>query len=223
MKKLLIIVIILTIVGIGSQYGKNLIFRIGLQKMDMKSDLWDINMENLVLNKKDMQNVCYGIGYEFFLNNNMSINIEGGTYQKTHFSSYREYTFNDGSPIEQNIKLSISSVEFNINFLPIGFRKNIYPYLSVGGGLYFWTYEQWDNFINFEDDTVFEGYASTRTTSFGGNAKAGIVIRVGKELGFSVEGKYRYLKGHLSSGFEGFGDLDLNGWSYSLGIHLFIW
>jgi hypothetical protein len=191
--------------------------------MDMKSDLWEVNMENLALNNADMQGTTYGLGYEFFINKNIGVDIETATYKQTRYSMYKDYTYEDGSSIFQNLSLNINSVELNINLLPLGYRRNIYPYIGVGGGVYIWTYEQWGSFINFEAGSINDGYANTQTISFGGNARVGIVIRAGRKLGVSFEGKYRYLKGELSSDFEGFAPLDLNGWTYSLGLHFFIW
>ena len=223
MKKLLIIIIILTIVGLGAQYGKSVIFRFGVQQFNMASDLWEVNMENLALNKADMQNAYYGLGYEFFLNKNVSIDIEAGTYKKIRNTKYKDYTYSDDSPIYQSLSLNINSVEANVNLLPLGYKRNIYPYISAGGGVYIWTYEQWGSFINFVDETIEDGYAKTRTITLGGNAKAGIVVRAGKTLGFSAEAKYRFLTGALSSEFEGFADLDLSGWTFSFGVHFFLW
>lgn len=223
MKKLFIIIFIIISLGLGTQFGKSIIFRGGLQQFNMESDLWEVNMENLALNKTDIQGAYYGIGYEFFLNKAISIDLEVGTYKKTRNTMYKDFTFADDSPIYQSLSLNVNSIEANVNLLPIGYRRNIYPYLSVGGGIYIWTYEQWGNFINFVDDSVSEGYANTQTISFGANAKAGIVVRAGRTLGFSFEAKYRYLKGNLSSDFEDFEPLDLSGLTFSLGIHFFLW
>ncbi len=223
MKKYLLIIIVLIIAGMGVQFPKNVIFRFGLQEMDMQSDLWDVNMENLVFDKADMSGNYYGLGYEFFINRHIGIAVEAGTYKQIRYTMYEEYTYDDDSSILQNLSLKVNSLEFNINLLPLGYRSFLYPYLSVGGGIYIWEYEQWGSFINFEEDSINDGYANTQTVSFGGNAKAGLVIRVGKKLGLSLEMKYRYLKGKLSSEFEGFAPLDLNGFTYSLGVHFFIW
>lgn len=223
MKKFLIIIILFTLVGLGSQFGKNMFFRIGIQNVDMKSDLWEINMQNLALNKTDMQGVSYGLGYEFFINRFMAIDIEAGTYKKVRNTMYRDFTYDDDTPINQNLSLSVNSIELNLNLLPIGYRKSFYPYIGVGGGVYIWTFEQWGEFIDFTDDSVYQGFAESRRISFGANAKAGLMVRVGRDLGFSIEGKYRYLKGALGSEFEGFDKLDLNGWTFSFGIHYFLW
>jgi hypothetical protein len=223
MKKFLLIIMILIIAGMGVQFPKNVIFRFGFQKMNMQSDLWNVNMENLVFDRGDMSGSYYGLGYEFFINGNMGIAIEAGTYKQTRYTMYEEYTYDDDSSILQNLSLNINSLEFNINLLPLGYRSYLYPYLSFGGGIYLWKYEQWGSFINFEEGSINDGYANTQTVSLGGNAKAGFVIRVGKKLGLSLEVKYRYLKGKLSSEFEGFAPLDLSGLTYGFGVHFFIW
>jgi hypothetical protein len=69
--------------------------------------------------------------------------------------------------------------------------------------------------------TVQEGYAETNTYSMGFNGKAGIGIRLGHYFGLIFQAKYQYLKGQLSSFFEGFEKLDLSGFHYSLGFCFF--
>ena len=190
----------------------------------MKSDLWETNMENLVFDKNDLQGSYYALGYEFFPLSFISFSVEGGTFKKDHYSVYRDEVYPDDSPIPQNISLTMNSVEVNLNLFPLTYKRNIYPYISVGGGVYFWKYEQWGDFINFQDETVTpNAYADSQSVAFGANIKAGFIFRAGKRMGFSIEGKYRTLKDDLSSNFEGFEKLDLSGLTINIGVHFFMW
>jgi hypothetical protein len=92
----------------------------------------------------------------------------------------------------------------------------------VGGGVgvYFWKYEQWGDFIDFELGVVDEDvYAETSTNTVGFNAKGGIVIQVSRNIGVAFETKYQYLKGQLSSFFEGWEKLDMSGLIFTLGLN----
>lgn len=197
--------------------------KIGLFYPSMNSDLWEDNMNNLALNKQDMQAAYYGIEYEHFINRNVSFTLEGGYYEKEHYTFYRDYEYEDGSNINQNISLEMASLEANFKIYPIGYQQRFYPYLGAGGGIYYWKYKQWGDFIDFTNDTVSENeYAESSVYSPGFNVKGGMVMRFSRGLGVFVEGRYQYVKGNLSSAFEGFEKFDLSGFSLSVGMSLFL-
>ena len=195
--------------------------RIGLFQPAMNSDLWEINMENLALIKQDMQDVYYELEYEFFFNPILSLTFSVGQYDHEHYSQYTEFEYDDGSPIYQNLALSLTSIELNLKAYPMGHRRVFSPYVGGGIGLNSWHYEQWGDFINFDDMTVSEGYADTKAYTLGFNARAGFIVKVRRSIGISFEARYLYLQGPLSSLFEGFEKLDMSGLTYSLGLNLF--
>jgi hypothetical protein len=196
--------------------------KIGLFQPSLSSDLWRINMDNLIFKKSDMSNTYYAFEYEFFLNRYSSLSLELGSYNRNLYSEYRDYEYDDGTPIYQNIALRITPLELTYKLYPIGHRRMFIPYLGVGGGMYFWRYEQWGEFIDFETGDVNEGNAVTRTISIGFNARAGIVLRLQRSLGIAIEGKYQYLRGRLSDYFEGFNQLDLSGLTATIGLNVYL-
>jgi hypothetical protein len=221
MKKNILIILIMFFIS-GIAMGKQMFqLKIGLFQPSMDSDLWEINMENLALGKQDMLEIFYGAEYEFFIKNILSISLEGGHYQKTIYSQYRDWEYEDGTPIYQNLSLRITSFELDFNLYPLGYKNLTFPFIGAGVGLYAWQYEQWGDFINFDDLTVQEGYAETSTYTVGFNGKAGIGVRFGHFFAMTLEAKYRYLKGQMSSFFEGFEKLDLSGFQFNLGFCFF--
>lgn len=198
-------------------------FKLGLFYPTLDSDLWDINKENLAFSNQDMIDGYFGIEFEKFFSKAFSVSIEAGHYEKEHYSQYSDYEYEDGEPIFQNIALDISSLEIDFTFYPMGHRKQFNPYFGAGVGIYHWTYTQWGDFINFEDLSVSEDeLAESSTYTPGFSAKAGFVYRFRRSLGVSVEAVYQYLKGPLSSYFQGFEALDMSGLRFNLGIHWFL-
>jgi len=189
----------------------------------MESDLWDINRANLEFEKADMVDLYYGLEYEWLMSERFSLSFEGGIYKKEKRSYYRDFEFSDGSLIPQNVSLRITSLEATVKLYPIGRRRALYPFLALGGGLYAWKYEQWGNFIDNQDYSVYEGYADASKFSPGFTGKAGMVLRLGRNSGISLEARYLYLKAELGELFEGFEDLDMRGLSINAGIHFFLW
>jgi len=202
-------------------FSQSVNLKIGLFVPQMRSDLWETNLENLTFERPDMINAYYAGEYEFFLNRHASFSVEVGSYARTLYAEYRDYTFDDGAPIYQNISLRIVPIEANLKYYPAGHRYALFPFIGVGAGVYAWTYQQWGDFINFEDGSVNEGFAETRRFAFGLNGRCGLVFRFHPRLAFSLEGKYQYLKGNLSDYFQGFDSLDMGGITVNAGINIY--
>ncbi len=222
MKRLSSVILSLAIITCIPANAQSLNLKIGLWNPDMNSDLWDTNMENLALNKQDMRDPIYALEYEMFFQRRFAVTFELAHYEKEHYSAYKDYEYEDGSPINQNLALTITSVELNLKIYPTTYQRMFNPFIGAGVGIYHWVYEQWGDFINFDDFTVQEGYADTSTYTAGLNARAGFVLRFRKSVGFSFEARYQYLKGQLSSLFDGFEKLDMNGLALYIGLNLFL-
>jgi hypothetical protein len=200
----------------------NVNFKGGIFFPQLKSDLWTTNMENLVFEKKDMQSEYYALEFEHFLDRNISLSFEGGYYKKEHLSFYRDYEYNDGSPINQNLSLEMANLEVGFKFYPLGSRLRFCPYLGAGAGVYYWKYKQWGDFINFDDNSVDQDkYAESSAYTPGFNAKGGFVFRFSRFFGVSAEARYQFVKGSLSSFFEGFEKLDMSGFTSIIGINFY--
>ena len=217
-------IMLLLVLGLGSGIliSQSINLKIGLFLPSLQSDLWQDNMRNLAFNKADLLNTYYSAEYEVFLNRYTSFSLEIGSYKKDVYLQYKDYTYQDDSPIFQNISLRISPIEANIKIYPLGHRNLVSPYFGAGAGLYAWTYQQWGDFINFEDDSINDGFAETKTFSFGFNGRAGLVLHIYPGMALAVEGKYQFLRGQLSGYFEGFDLLDLGGITASIGVNIYL-
>jgi hypothetical protein len=217
------IVIWLAIIGMGAGIlsSQSVNLKMGLFIPQLRSDLWQINLENLTFSKSDMVNTYYAGEYEFYLNRYASFSMEIGSYAKNVYAQYRDYTYQNGTPIYQNISLRLTPIEANLKYYPLGCRYRLFPFIGAGVGVCAWTYQQWGDFINFEDNTVSEGFAETRKFSIGFNGRFGLVFRFQSRLALALEGKYQYLKGHLSEYFQGFDLLDLGGFTANVSINIY--
>ena len=217
-------IMLLLVLGLGSGIllSQNINLKIGLFMPSMQSDLWEDNMRNLVFSKADMISSYFGVELEIFLNRYSSLSLEVGSYNKNISTQYKDYTYQDGSPIFQNISLRITPMEVGIKFYPLSHSHVLCPYFGAGAGLYAWTYQQWGDFIIFPAGDIEKGFAETKTFSFGFNGRAGLVFRFHPRVALAVEGKYQYLRGRLSGYFEGFDLLDLGGITATLGVNFYL-
>ena len=208
--------------GSGILCAQSVNFKVGLFFPRMQSDLWETNLENLTLSRPDMVNAYYGGEYEFYFDRHASFSLEVGSYARSYYAQYRDYTFQDGSPIFQNVSLRIVPIEASLKFYPLGHRTRFFPFIGAGAGVYAWTYQQWGSFINFQDDSVNEGFAETRRFAFGLNGRLGLVFRFHSRLGIALEGKYLGLRGRLSEFFQDFEPLDLGGFSANASFNIYL-
>ncbi|MBN2346474.1 MAG: hypothetical protein JXO51_08780 [Candidatus Aminicenantes bacterium] len=202
-------------------FAHSMNLKFGLFVPSLQSDLWEVNLQNLTFDKADMINTYYAGEYEMFLGRNASLSFEIGSYTRNVYAQYRDYTFENDAPIFQNISLRLTPIEANLKFYPMGHRYRVFPFVGAGVELVAWTYQQWGDFINFENDSVNEGFAESRRLAVGLNARAGLVFRFQSRLAFALEAKYQHVKGRLSEYFEGFAPLDLGGFSANASINFY--
>ena len=222
MKKTALVILTILAAAALSLNAQSLNLKIGSFYPTMDSDLWDINRENLVFDKADMLGVYWGAEFEFFVGRQLSLALEAGHYKKDISTMYKDVEYDDGTPIYQDFSLRITSIEADFKLYPMGHRRLFNPYIGCGIGIYVWKYYQGGEFVDFEEEVVYEGEAYTNTITPGINAKLGFVYRYRRSIGISFEARYVYLKGQLSSLFEGFEKLDLGGVTLTIGVSFFL-
>jgi hypothetical protein len=150
--------------------------------------------------------------------------------RKTIASEYRDFLDNNLLPIEQSSELSQNFATASLRFMliPRGQRagsfawipSRVAPYVGAGGGLLWWRFLQYGDFVDFQDFGIFADSFRSEGTSPTGHAFGGADIRLYKRLYFTVEGRYVWASGTLSSDFVGFEPLDLSGFRASAGINV---
>jgi len=209
------------VLGSACLPSQSLNLKIGYFQPAMRSDLWDINMENLIFERSDMLSSVLAIESEYFFTRLLALSLEVGNYGREIDSQYRYYTDSEGQPLIQNFLLRITPITLSVKAYPLGHRAVVCPYILLGGGMTAWTYEQWGDFLNFEDWTVSSGTASSEKFTPCWTLGGGLVFRLKRQIGVALEGKYLFLKGQLSEFFEGFEPLDMSGFFATLGINFY--
>ncbi|MCX6582552.1 MAG: hypothetical protein NT166_20460 [Candidatus Aminicenantes bacterium] len=227
MKKIGFIILAIAVLMVGTSplylQGQSLNLKVGGFYPAMESDLWAQNLADLAFDKQDMLGVYWGAELEMEMGRYFTGSLESGYYNQDIFSVYRDYEHEDGSPINQDFSLRITSFEAGFKLYPLGYRNVFNPYIGGGVGAYFWKYIQGGEFIDFNDYSIYEGEAYTRTITPGFNARAGFVYRFKRTMGIQFEAKYTYLKGQLSGLFDAsFDKLDLSGVTFTMGVNFFL-
>lgn len=224
-------------------------FRLGYFVPHAKSELWDIEFENMTFRKTNFQAATFGFSYEYFMTREVSLVLGADFYSRTRFGLYRNYVgvtidnFDYAFPaadfvgdfdITHSFGTSIVPIQASIKLTPFGRRATIIPYIGGGVSLYIWNVHLNGDTVDFNDQFVYtdpdlgdiDVFSVVRTDAredsklaVGWHAFAGITIPIASRAALEAEFRYSYGKGKLTDAFQGFNNFDLGGYQVSLGIN----
>ncbi len=200
--------------------------KLGVFSPDGDESFWQETEDVFLFEVEDLNDLIIGIDFSTSVSRVVEFGIGMDYFYSDVGSEYRDYIGDDGFPILHETTLEILPIQASLKFLPGGrysdkgrfyTLKKVVPYFGGGLGLYLWEYRESGEFIDFSDMTVFvDSFASD-------GAAVGVHIMGGVEIPFDpfwsvlMEAKYTMVEDELDDDFTGFGDIDLGGWSFTMG------
>ena len=186
-----------------------------------ESDLFDDVDELFAVQPRDFRGFTGGIEYSLGLGDHFELGFHLDGYGRTVTSSYRDFEHQDGSPIFQDLQLSIVPLGATLRFLPAGRRARISPYIAAGADIIFYKYEEQGEFIDFfTDDLEVSSDAFISEGAAGGfHVAAGLRVPVSHDFSVTGEVRYQQARTRMNDDFSQ-NRLDLSGTSATLGVHL---
>jgi hypothetical protein len=137
--------------------------------------------------------------------------------RRTVPSVYADFVDNDGTEIEQDLRLRLVPVAFTVRVLPLGQRNALQPYFGAGLGVINWRYSESGEFIDFG-----AGRQIIRESYVADGNETGPVVVAGLRFGgesVSAGGEIRYhgADADLDERFSG-SKIDLGGWTYNFTV-----
>ncbi len=150
----------------------------------------------------------------------MGLSIDG--YSRKLPTAYREFTRPDKSDIRQTLKLTLVPVGLSLRAMPLDRHAPVQPYLTVGGDIIFYDYEEFGDFIDFFSSNLDISSDSFKSDGavLGGHAAAGLRVPVGSDFAITGEVRYQFAQKKQMGGDFNNNRLDLNGPSATLGVRL---
>jgi hypothetical protein len=148
--------------------------------------------------------------------------FEGGAglafSRRTVPSVYQDFVDDDGTEIDQDLRLRIVPISFTIRVLPLGQSSGVQPYFGAGLGVFAWRYSESGEFVDFatQPSTVFRDQFVASGSETGPVALGGIRF-AGDALSGGFEIRYHSADAALGSEFAVIADeprIDLGGWTY---------
>ncbi|HEY9423088.1 MAG TPA: outer membrane beta-barrel protein [Thermoanaerobaculia bacterium] len=196
-------------------------FRIhlGAFQPDGESEYWEEKEEDFTGSVDDFENAVFGLDYLLPLNRRLSLAFSGSLYEGDSTNSYRDFEDNFGDRIRHDTTLSIASGTVGLMLHLTGADAAIQPYLGVGGGAYAWNLTEEGDFIaSGPGREIFFAELESDGVAFGYYGLIGLEAPITPRLSIFGEGRWTQVDDELNGDLEGFGDLDLSGREFALGL-----
>ena len=170
----------------------------------------------------DFNGASIGGEWNFGLSEFLEGSLGLGFYQKSVPSVYATHVNENGSEIEQDLKLRVVPITATIKFLPIGRGGVVEPYVGAGIGVFPWRYSEAGEFVDSFDESIFRARFVADGTAVGPVVLGGLRFPVADTWSIGGELRYQNADGDIDrEESELLGDkIDLGGWSTSFTVQL---
>lgn len=178
------------------------------------------DLDSLLFDVSDFNGATFGAEWLFGVTDYIEVGAGVSYYQKGVPSIYADFQENDGTEIEQELKLRQVPLSATVRFLPVGRRASVQPYIGAGIGAIRWRYSETGEFVDFNND-VFRASFEADGTEVGPVILGGIRFPVADVWLVGGEFRWHSAEGDTGGIDEGFlGDkIDLGGWSANFTMH----
>lgn len=194
------------------------------------SDLYDFVREQLTIEKGDFRGPAFAADLGITLGDRVDV-VAGFEFAKKSIpSESRGFVDSNLLPIEQTSELRQNFLTGSLRFalMPRGQRagsfawvpSRVFPYVGAGGGIVWWRFLQYGDFVDSLDSDIFTDTFRAQGTSPTAHVFGGADLQLYKRLFFTMEGRYVWAKGTLGDDYIGFEPLDLSGFRASAGINV---
>ena len=183
-------------------------------------DVLNNNLDFLLFNISDFNGATVGAEYLVALNDYVEAGLGISFYRRTVPTIYADLVNENGTEIEQDLKLRITPFTATVRFLPAGRTAAFVPYIGAGVGIFNWRYTETGDWVD-SNDNIF------RDTFRGSGTSTGPVVMGGLRVPFDTwdfggEIKWQRAFGDLPSSENFSADrINLGGFTYAatLNIH----
>jgi hypothetical protein len=206
----------------ASGWASGLEVRLGAFFPRAQSNLFDDDSELYTVDKDDWRGLYGGAEFSFDLASRVEMGISLDGYSRTIDTVYRDFVRENGTEIPQSLRLTIVPLGVSLRLLPAGRRAAVSPYLTIGGDVFFYKYEEFGEFIDFfsDDFDISSDSFVSDGAIFGGHAAAGLRVPVGDDFAVTGEVRYQFApRRRMNDDFRN-NDIDLSGASATLGFRL---
>ncbi|NIM01777.1 MAG: hypothetical protein GTN89_13325 [Acidobacteria bacterium] len=196
--------------------------RLGGFFLDGDGPFWADNESIFTLDASDFDNTTVGLTYSHGFNRFFELDVNADFTNETVVSEYRDFVDGSGFPILHDSTLRTTPMTVGMRFLPLGRAgagksKPVF-FLGAGGGVNFWTYEEFGDFIDFSDpaNPIILGDFRETGEAFVSYGVIGLELPLSPSFNLGFEARHFSSDDELKGDFAGLGKLDMGGWAGSV-------
>jgi hypothetical protein len=187
------------------------------QDARVEGDVLNSNRNFLVFDVDDFASASVGGEWLVGIGNFVEAGAGLSFTRRTVPSVYEDFIDNDGTEVDQDLRLRIIPVSFTVRVIPTGQGSAVQPYFGAGLGVFNWRYSESGEFIDFS-----QGREIFRDQFVADGNQAGLVALAGlRFVGDAVSGggeiRYQKADAELDDRFAG-SRIDLGGWTYQFNL-----
>lgn len=187
---------------------------------DAETDVLFRNQDSLLFDIDEFNGATFGAEWLFGVTEYIELGAGINYSQRSVPSIYANLVRDDGTEIEQELKLRQIPMSATVRFVPTGRRASIQPYIGAGIGAINWRYSETGEFVDFNND-VFRASFEADGTEVGPVILGGVRFPVADVWLMGAEFRWHSAEGDTGGIDAGFlGDkIDLGGWSANFAVH----
>jgi len=186
----------------------------------LESDLWEENLATFTLERSDFDALIGGVEVSIEMSELFDLAFGVEVSSSTVLSNYRDFVFEDGSEILQDLTLRTTPVTAGVRLFPIGKLHRVFPYVEGGAGFYVYEYREEGEFVDFDTFDIGGERFIDRGVAYGGYLGAGLEVGLNDLAYVFAEYRRHWARGTHGGDFRGFGGFDLSANQMSFGVNL---
>ena len=184
-------------------------------------DVLNENRNFLAFDIKDFNGPAIGAEWLVPLGGYIEAGAGVGFSRRTVESVYERFVDDDGTEIEQDLRLRLIPVAFTVRVLPLGQTSPVQPYFGGGLGVFNWRYSEAGEFVDFDQRNAIFRDQFVASGSATGPIVLGGLRFAGDAMSGGFEVRYHSAAADLGSQFSGpelEPRIDLGGWTYQFTV-----
>ena len=193
------------------------------------SDWFSFVTSQLSLEKKDFNAPGFATDVGIPLGRRAEAVVGVDFNQTTTASDYREFVDNNRLPITQTTRLRTTALTGSVKYALVDrglevsrlawVPRHVVPYVGAGGGALRYDLQQFGDFIDFTDSSVFPSTFQSAGWAPVAQAFGGVDVRVLKRVYVTLDARYQWSNATLDQTWVDFEPIDLAGFKLSAGAN----
>ena len=202
----------------------------GLYMAGANSEVFEFTTENLTVNPGDFDSPAFRGELSVRVADRFDVSVDASWTSSEVRSESRDFIGSDDLPILQSTTFKQTPVSFNLKYFlqdrgrEVGnfawIPRRFAAYVGAGAGIAQYEFEQIGEFVIEETLEIVSGRLASSSTGTLGQVLAGVEFAFAPRAIVVVDGRYRWAAAEMRNDWVAFDDIDLSGFSLSLGLGL---